>query len=169
VFATSPGHVLSALSHAAEVNQAVDARGHLLHDADPLTITIVLKHDDQAGFDRFLHNIYDSHSKSFHHHLTQREIAHRFGPSQHTYDSTLSYLRANGFKLVDGSANRLTITVRGTRADAERAFDINISDYRIGDHQFYANDQDPAMPAQIAARVEALMGLSNFERPHPDC
>jgi len=56
-----PGHVLPALSHAAEVNQPVDARGRLVHDSDELTLTIVLKRDDQPGFDRYLKDIYQPH------------------------------------------------------------------------------------------------------------
>jgi subtilase family serine protease len=160
-----PGHVLSVLSHAAQVNQPVDSRGRLLHDSDQLTTTIVLKHDDQAGFDRYLKDLYDPHSKNFHHYLKQREIARRFGPSRQTYDATLAYLRANGFKLVEGAANRLTLTVRGTRAGAERAFGVRIADYRIDDRRFYANNEDPALPAGLASRVESITGLTNFPQP----
>ena len=162
-----PGHVISALAHAAEVNQPLDAQGHLLHDSDPITITVVLKRDDQAGFDRYLKEIYDPHSKNFHHYLKQREIARRFGPSQRTYEATLAYLRANGFKLSEGSANRLTLTVRGTRAEAEQTFQVSIGEYKLGDRVFYANDTNPAMPVNVASAVESVAGLSNLATPQP--
>jgi kumamolisin len=162
-----PGHVLSALAHASEVNQPLDAHGHLLHDSDPITITIVLKRDDQAGFDRYLKEIYDPHSKNFHRYLKQREIARRFGPSERTYDAMLAYLRANGFKLSEGSANRLTLTVRGTRAMAERTFQVSIGEYKLGDRVFYANDTNPAMPVNVASAVESVAGLSNLANPQP--
>ena len=70
-----PGHVLPALSKATIVPSKSDA------DTQPITVTLVLKRDDQAGFDRYLHELYDPHSKNFHKFLTQRQIADRFGPS----------------------------------------------------------------------------------------
>jgi len=160
-----PGHVLPALAKAAEVNQPLDSQGRLLHDSDPLTITIVLKHDDQAGFDGYLKDIYDPHSKNFRHFLNQRQIARRFGPSQKSYDATLAYMRANGFKLVEGSANRLTLSMRASRAAIERAFNIRLGEYRIGKREFFANDRDPLLPAALAPHVEAVVGLSNLARP----
>jgi kumamolisin len=155
-----PGHVLPALSKATIVPSTSRS------DSEPVTLTIVLKHDDQAGFERFLHDLYDPKSSSFHHFLTQRQIADRFGPSRADYDSVLAYLHANGFKLVRGSANRLTLTVRGSRAGAERAFMIHIGDYQANGHTFYANANDPALPAQLAAHVQAIAGLSTQQKPH---
>ena len=109
-----PGHVLPALAKATLVPSKPES------DALPITLTIVLKRDDQTGFDRYLHEIYDPHSKYFHRYLSQDQIADRFGPSQQDYFSVLDYMRANGLELVRGSANRLTLTVRGRRIDAER-------------------------------------------------
>jgi Pro-kumamolisin, activation domain/Bacterial Ig-like domain (group 1)/Bacterial Ig-like domain (group 3) len=155
-----PGHVLPALSRAK-----LEARQ--LPSDTPITITIVLKRDDQGGFERFLHGIYNPKSKDFHHFLKQDEIADRFGPSRADYDSVLSWLKAKGFRLVQESKNRLTITVRGTRAQAERAFHTKISDYRIGVRTFRANASDPELPAALAARIQNVAGLSNLARPHP--
>ncbi len=155
-----PGHVLPALSRAKAVQSGHDSEG------SPITLTLVLKRSDQASFDRYLHSLYDKHSKNFHHFLTQAEITARFGPSQHSYEAVLAYLRAKGFQLVRGSANHLTITVRGTRAEAENAFDLRIRDYRIGEQRFYANDTDPILPNVIASQVQALAGLSNLAKPH---
>ena len=165
-----PGHVLPVLAHATEVKQPFDARGHLSHDSDPIAITIVLKRDDQAGFDRYLKDIYDSHSKNFHRYLKQRQIADQFGPSRAAYNRVLAYMRGRGFKLVRGSHNRLTITLRGDRAAAEQAFDIGIRDYHIAQRSFYANDQDPALPPEIARLVKAVEGLSDlaWSRPATD-
>ncbi len=160
-----PGHVLAALSKATAVASKPSS------GKQPLTLTIVLKRDDQAGFERYLHDIYNPKSKVFRHFITQRQIANRFGPSRADYDSVLRWMKSNDFRLVRGSKNRLTITVRGTRADAERAFGVRIADYRIGGRTFRANDADPGLPAQLASRVQSIAGLSNLaipSRPAPD-
>ena len=154
-----PGHVLPALSKATIVPSSTKS------DNAPITLTLVLKHDDQPGFDRFLHDLYDPKSPSFHHFLTQRQIADRFGPSRADYDSVLHWMRSNGFRLERGSKNRLTLTMRGTRAQAERSFEVNLHDYRIQDRTFFANDQAPAVPPRLAPRIEAIAGLSNLAYP----
>ncbi len=157
-----PGHVLPALANATKVapNPGESIR--------PITLTIVLKRDDQAGFEKYLKEIYDPHSKNFHHYLTQREIADRFGPSKADYGSVLAYLRQNGFKLVQGSRNRLTITARGTRRQAEGAFKVSLRDFQVGRRTFFANDDEPEVPTALAPRIEVVSGLSNFASPtHP--
>ena len=109
--------MLPALAKAGAVKSAPNAS----HSAT-ITLTFVLRRDDQSGFDRYLHDVYDSSSPHFRRFLSQPEIALRFGPSHAAYDGVLAYLRTEGFELVVGSSNRLTITVRGTRARTERAF-----------------------------------------------
>ena len=155
-----PGHVLPALKMAKPVGRSSTAE-----PSETLTLTVVLKRDDTAGFERYLSEIYDSHSKRFHHFLSQPEIAKRFGPSHRAYNSMLAYLRANGFHLVEGSKNRLTLTVRATRAQAEHAFGVHIADYRIGGRTFYANATDPALPPELAPHVQSIAGLSNLAIP----
>lgn len=151
-----PGHMLSAIAKASVVPSNVKS------ESGSLSLTLVLKRDDQAGFERFLHDLYDPKSPAFHHFLTQQQIANRFGPSRADYNSVLRWMKSKGFKLERGSKNRLTLTMRGTRAQAERAFEVNIGDYRFGKTRFFANDQDPAMPTQMASSVQSVIGLSNL-------
>src|SRR5271154_5295760 len=114
-FVRIPGHVLPALSKATVVPSKPGS------DARPITLTLVLKRDDQAGFERYLKELYDPLSPNFRRFLTQSQIVKRFGPSKASYDRVLRYLRANGFEVVEGSTNHLTAAARGTRGAAERA------------------------------------------------
>jgi subtilase family serine protease len=155
-----PGTVLAALKEAKRIKSAPNA------GKQPITLTLVLNRDDQKGFEGYLHDVYNAHSLDYRHFLTQHEIASRFGPSQKSYDAVLAYLERYGFKLVQGSKNRMTITVRGTRAMAEHTFSVHIANYRIGKKTFYANDRDPSLPQGLASRVAALGGLSGLARPH---
>ena len=75
-----PGHVLPALARATMIPPA-DARARAAEANQPLTLTIVLKRNDQTDFERYLHDVYNPHSKSFHHYLTQKELADHFGPA----------------------------------------------------------------------------------------
>src|SRR5580658_1293655 len=151
-----PGHVLPALAKATIVPSSSKS------ESAPITLTLVLKRNDQAGFERFLHDLYDPKSPNFRRFLTQRQIADRFGPSRSDYNSVLRWVKSKGFRLERGSKNRLTLTVRGRREQAERAFAVNIGDYQFGKTRFFANDQDPAVPTQMASSVQSVIGLSNL-------
>src|SRR5579875_1627833 len=155
------GHLLSALAKATPVGGSPSDR-----DA-PLTLTLVLKRDRAHAFETYLHEVYDHRSRRFHRFLTPIQLSDQFGPSRASYDAVLAWLEGAGFKLVQGSADRMTITVRGTRALAEGALQLRIADYRLGRQTFYANDRDPALPASIASSVQAVQGLSDFAEPRP--
>jgi Pro-kumamolisin, activation domain/Bacterial Ig-like domain (group 1)/Bacterial Ig-like domain (group 3)/Cep192 domain 4 len=158
-----PGNVPPALKRATLVEKPGQAQTEA---NQAITVTIVLKRDDQAGFERYLREIYDPKSPLFHRWKSQTELADRFGPSRAEYDGVMSYLAAHGFMLLEGSTDRLTLTMRGTRAAADRAFDVTIRDYRIGKRTFHANDTNPAMPTDLAPKVEAILGMSDLARPH---
>src|SRR5262249_26836996 len=145
-----PGHVLAAVEGGIPVTRDADA--DVLR---PLTVTVVLRRDDEGGFQRYLKDLSDPHAPNYRRFLTQRQIARRFGPSRRIYESVLRYLQQSGFQLVERSANRLTLTVRGTRAAAEHAFDVTVGDYRQHGRTFFANDRDPALPSQLAPHVQA--------------
>lgn len=161
-----PGHVLPALQKAVplEPGSIADKKAR---DNEPLTLTLTLKRDDQAGFDRYLRDIYDPKSKIYRHFLSQKEVAAKFGPSRKAYDEALGYLHKHGFELVEGSANRLTLTVRGTRGQAEGAFAVHVADYEIGKRRFFANTADPALPKEFAVHIGSVSGLSNLATPRP--
>ena len=71
-----PSHVLPALALAkrADLGESEDKNN------EPMTLTLVLKRDDQAGFERYLRDVYDPKSKIYRHFLNQGEIAAKFGP-----------------------------------------------------------------------------------------
>jgi hypothetical protein len=159
-----PGHVLAALSRA-KLLPPTNARAAAAEAKQPLLLTIVLKRSNQAGFNRYLHDVYDPHSPIFHRFLTPEQVSDRFGPSRAAYNAVLNYLRKNGFKVVDGSVNRLTLAVRGTRAEAEKAFGVHIRNFQLGGRRFFANDGDPATPRSVATQIEAVSGLSDLAVP----
>lgn len=157
------GHVLGALAGASRIDEASLQKTRAgKARAAAMTLTLVLKRRHQAEFDEYMKDVYDPNSGQYRHFFTQSQISERFGPSSKDYDQVLSYLRGQHLKLVQGSKNRMTLTVRGTRAQTERAFGLRISDYEIDAQRFYANDQDPVLPAAVASRIAAISGLSNL-------
>ena len=147
------GHVLPALAYASPASRT---------DTAPLTVTLVLNRDDEAGFQKYLSDVYDPASQTFRHFLTAQQIAEKFGPSQESYARLSNFVAAQNLALATPSANRMTLTVTGTRADVEKAFAVHIGDYTIGNRTFFANRDAPMLPADIAPHVNAVLGLSNL-------
>ncbi|MGI8549987.1 MAG: protease pro-enzyme activation domain-containing protein, partial [Dehalococcoidia bacterium] len=110
--------------------------------------------------------VQDPHSPEFGQFLSQADLTARFGPNRQAYTAVLAHLQQQGFTLVQGSANRLTLTVRATRSQVEAAFSLRLADYQYGSRAFYANDTDPAVPAGIAPLIQSIVGLNNLALPH---
>lgn len=124
-----------------------------------LTVTVVLRRSRQHAFDAYI-------ARSGHGgRLSPAAQARRFGPSLGVYERTRSWLRSHGLRITQGSANRLSLTATGSRAEFERAFATPIGELRAGGQRFYANLRAPAIPAAIASSVQGVVGLSNLGRP----
>jgi len=161
-----PGHVPSALSRATALQTAALAEKSSAET--PLTLTIVLRRSDPAGFQAYLSDVYNPNSANFRKFLSPAQVTERFGPREEDYEAVRDYFQAQGFVLGEGSANRMTLVVNGTRAAASGALGVAIKDYRIAGKSFHANDAEPTLPADIANRVEAVIGLSSLAVPQAD-
>jgi len=49
---------------------------------EQITLTIVVRRDDEEGFERYLRELYDLPSTNFHRFPTKQQIVDRFGPSR---------------------------------------------------------------------------------------
>jgi hypothetical protein len=156
-----PGHVLDALRDV----EPLASQSRLGHNQS-MSLTLTLNRDDQHGFERYLADVYDPQSPSYRHFLSQQALAQRFGPSRRSYSQVWGYLNHQGFQLIAGSKNRMTLSVRATRAQVERTFGLRIREYQIGGRQFHANDVDPAVPNTLASAIKGIQGFSDLDHPH---
>src|ERR1700676_3014995 len=108
-----PDHVMGILTHATPLPRTPQM------DQDSLTVCVMLNLSDQSGFDAFEMDFNDPSSPNYHKTINAADLTARFGPTQEAYNTVLAYLQQNGFTLAVGSANRLTITVRGARSQVE--------------------------------------------------
>lgn len=155
------GHVVKSLANTPPIPHAPQM------DNGPITLTVVLALSDAAGAKALEDGIADPNSPDFRKTIRPAEFRARFGPSQEAYDAVLGYLKENGFSLSLGSISRRTITVRGTRAQAQKAFNVAIDDYMVGDRTVHAVASDPSLPAKIAPLVQSVFGLSNLSPMQP--
>jgi subtilase family serine protease len=130
-----------------------------------LVLVLPLRH--QAELDNFLQELYDPSSPNYRHFLTVEEFTARFGPSRETYDAVIQFAKANGFKVVGNSRNRMNVDVTGSVASIEQAFHLNMGVYQDpnGDRTFYAPDREPT--ADLPFQLWHISGLDNYSIPRP--
>lgn len=158
---TLPGHVLGILQQATLLPHTPQM------EQEPITICAILNLSDPAGSDAFGEDLNNPNSQLYHHTISVAEYTSRFGPAQQAYDQVLAYFQQIGFTLAVGSANRRTLTLRGTRAQAESALHVIIDDYQLGNRTFHAIASDPSVPAALAPLIGGIAGLSNLAQARP--
>ncbi len=153
-----PGHVLPNLSAASRTTTAKSAATQ----EQPLTITVVMRRSDETGFQRFLVDLYDPASSNYRRFLTSRELAERYGPTPEAWDAVVSYFVSQGFTVVEGSANRMTLVLTASRAQVAKTFAVELADFQQQGKHFFANVGDPSLPKSIADYVLSVSGLTDL-------
>ena len=152
----------------AAVRGGTAPRIDALPASQPLHLAIALTGRDQAGLDRLLAALADSHSPQFHHYLTTPQFAARFGPDPTAVLALSRWLAAQGLRPSHWNGGAL-LDLSGTVAQVQRALGIRLSRYRLPGGTRFAPDREPLLPAALAPTVRTIVGLSQaapaFARP----
>ena len=173
--------VVAVLAVAAAVCQAQSVRTHHVRDAvrsgqapatgrlpsnQVLQLDLVLQLGDKAGLDSFLSDLYDPTSPSYRHFLTPQEFTARFGPSQSDYDAVVRFAKTYGFQVVGGSRDSMDVQVKGSVANIEAAFHVNMRTYQhpTENRAFFGPDGEPSLDLPFS--LWHISGLDNYSLPH---
>ncbi len=128
-------------------------------------VMLALRH--QPELENFLNEVYDPTSPSYRNFLTVEEFTARFGPSQEDYDALISFAKANGFTVVNGSRNRVDVVLTAPVGSVEKAFHVTMGVYQhpTEDRTFYSPDREPG--ADVPMQLWHISGLDNYSIPRP--
>ncbi len=135
--------------------------------AQQLNLSIGLRPRNQQELDNLLRNLNDPRSSMYHHFLTPQEFADEFGPTPDQQQQVVGYLRSQGLTVTSVAPNGLLIDASATVAQAESTFQVNINNYQLGTHTFYANAGVPTVPASLSSLIASIGGLDNSVKLHP--
>jgi subtilase family serine protease len=146
---------------------AANARNDLGRVSPTLPMTdliLVLSRDpaQQAAFDKFVANQYDSASPDFHQWLTPEQVGTNFGPAESDVASVTHWLTGHGFSIGEITKDRLSIRFSGTAAQVESAFHTEMHNLSVKGVSHIANMSDPQIPAALAPVVVGVKALHNF-------
>jgi subtilase family serine protease len=111
--------------------------------AQTIDVSIWLNPHNRAALDALASELYNPfNSSSYRHWLKSSDIAFRFAPTAAEAKVVQDFLESNHLKVVSVGANSY-VRARGTVADAENAFHVQLNDYQVGGKALWANASDP--------------------------
>src|SRR5258708_169051 len=128
-----PGTLPRALAHAQRVQREDGTR--------PLQLAVSLRIQHPTDLEALIASQQDPKSAKYHKYLSPQAFADQFGPAPETVAAVRKFLEDAGLRVTSVSANRLLINASGTAVQAEKAFDITISQYQLDQRTVFAPDQ----------------------------
>jgi subtilase family serine protease len=132
-----------------------------------MDVTIWLKPHNRAAMDALAAQLYDPRSPNYRRWLTRQEIAERFAPTADEAATVRQFLGSHNLQVVLTGGDNFFVRARGTVADVEQAFQVQLNDYRVHGQLVRANDRDPRVAGAAAALVRAVSGLDTGVYTHP--
>src|SRR6202041_2308056 len=152
---STPSYVATAKNLGAE------------NPAKVIEVSIWLQLHNRSQFDALTQSLYDRSSSSYHHWLKPTDIAARFAPTAQEVKTVQQFFAANNLTVVKTGPNNFYVRARGTVGDVERAFQIQLNNYQVGDKTIRANAGDPYVEGAAGPLVRAVSGLDAAEFEHP--
>jgi subtilase family serine protease len=110
--------------------------------------------------------IYTRGNAAYHHWLTPAQVTRRYSPTVHQANVVKQFLTKQGMHVQSVAENRSYVNVEATAAQAERAFDVTLSQYRY--HGRTLRGTTPPHLASIAGgHIGSVSGLDNASAYRP--
>jgi kumamolisin len=93
--------------------------------------------------------------------LSRREFATLYGASQEDLTAIAGFADASGLEILESSVARRTVVLKGTVAQMNKAFAVDLGRYETADEKYRGREGPVHMPAAIAGIVEGVFGLDN--------
>ena len=119
----------------------------------------VLEIRDSAGAQALVRAVSDPASSSYRRYLTTAEWEARFSPTSSEVAQAKSWLAAQGFRVGVVSRDRITISVSGSAAQVEKAFDTSLGTYRLAGHTVRYASTDLSVPTTLATTIAGVLGV----------
>jgi len=163
--ASTPGGKLVTNSTPSYVATAKNLGAEDL--AKVIEVSIWLQLHNRSQFDTLTQSLYDRSSPNYHHWLKPSEIATHFAPTAQEAKTVQQFFAAHNLTVVKTGPNNFYVRARGTVGDVEKAFQVQLNNYQVGDKTIRANAGDPYVEGAAGPLVRAVSGLDAAEFEHP--
>jgi kumamolisin len=99
--------------------------------------------------------------------LTRQAFADRYGANPADVQKVEAFARAHGLTVVESSAPRRSVVLRGTVAQMNAAFGVALKRYQSGTTSYRGHDGSISVPAELSGVVQAVLGLDDRPQASP--
>ena len=133
-----------------------------------LPLVVTLQPRDPQGLAAEAQAVSDPSSPEYHHFLSPRQFAQRYGAASATIRQITQDLDAQGLTVGPASTTGLSLPVSGTAAHVQSAFSTTIDRYRLASGKTGLHNRSvPEVSAAIAPAIEGVIGLDTLSPPQP--
>jgi len=133
--------------------------------ADPaaeINITVHLKLNDKAAFDKAVNALYDHASPTFHKWMTNADLK-KYAPTQAQQRIVRQELQNHGLSILSTDPAGFTIRAHGTIANVESAFHTEIHQFQHNGRSFRANVKNAQLSGEAGNYVSTVAGLESHQ------
>jgi subtilase family serine protease len=132
-----------------------------------IEVSIWLQLHNRSQFDALTRSLYDSTSPNYRHWLKASDLA-AFAPTEQEVNTVRQFFTDHNLIVVETGSGNFYVRARGTVSDMEKAFRVQLNNYRFHDHTIRANAGDPYVEGPAGELVQAVSGLDTggFEHPY---
>ncbi|MFZ0667581.1 MAG: protease pro-enzyme activation domain-containing protein [Acidimicrobiales bacterium] len=169
--------VASASASASQTFEAVAAAPLLpvgvvsagaINPNQAISGVVGLKSSDAAELASYAQAVSDPASPLYRHYLKPGEFSRVFA-STNALGAVTSMLRGAGLRVTSVSSNGLLVDFEGSASHVETAFDTRLGDFRTSNGgEVFAPTTAVSVPTDIAADVQAVIGLNDLLQPATD-
>ena len=141
-----------------------------LGPADPsasMDVTIWLNLHNRDLMDKLAAQLYDRSSPNYRHWLKPADLAANFAPSAEETAAVQRFFVSHNLKVVTVGPNNFFVRARGTVADVQKAFQVQLNNYDVRGQTRRAPASDPRVEGEAAGLVRAVYGLDSGVYTHP--
>ena len=127
-----------------------------------LTLTLAPSPARAAALRQFLTAVITPGSSSYHQWLTPAQFSSSFGASSDQIASATAWAQSAGLTVESVSPSGTRLTISGFTLQIQSAFGVTLHSFRLNDTAFYANLQQPSLPASAAVLFTGIDGLDSL-------
>jgi subtilase family serine protease len=128
----------------------------------PINITVHLKLNDKAAFDKAVDALYDRNSPTYHHWMSNDDLK-QYAPSKAQTDVVRQELQKHGLTILSTDALGFTVRARGSVANMESAFQTELHNFNYNGRVYRANIQNARLTGEAGNYVETVAGLESHQ------
>ena len=132
---------------------------------DRVTITLKPTAEQESALETLLREQQDPASPNYHRWLSPEEFADRFGVAPEDFQQVGDWLRSQGFTITETARSRRWISITGTAAQFNQAFQANLHSYMVDGNLHFANASEPTVPDALHGVVVGFQHLNDFRPP----